>query len=82
VLELDAVADHPQVRARGTIVAVDGPAGTRRYVRQPVRFDGSAGGPASQAPAVGAHTRAALRDAGLDEAGIDELVRSGAAHQG
>lgn len=73
---LDDVPQDPQVRARGMFVTVpaepDHP--ERVHVRQPLRFDGTAPGPQSHAPGVGAQTREILLAAGCPEEIVDRLV--------
>lgn len=75
VLDYDEVLADPQVQARGLV--------TPERVAPPLRFDPPCPEDHLVPPAtVGAHTRDALRSAGLDDAAIDALLESGAAHQG
>jgi alpha-methylacyl-CoA racemase len=74
VLTLAEVAGHPQHRARGTFVEVDGaaqPAPAPKLSRTPGRIR-------SGAPVPGADGRTVLRAAGFEDAVIDHLVASGA----
>jgi len=60
------VPSDPQVKARGMVVDFDAAeAGTLRYIRQPLVFDGQPTTIHSRAPALGEHTVAVLRDAGV-----------------
>ncbi len=72
VNSFDELWHHPQVRHRGLVTAMEGQ-GER--IGSPLRF--TAGQPASPAPALGAHTRAVLRQAGLSEEEIQELETKG-----
>ena len=64
------------VAARRMLLEVDSPGGPLRQLRTPVTPLDASPGPA---PRQGEHTRAILREAGLDEGSIDALVASGAA---
>jgi crotonobetainyl-CoA:carnitine CoA-transferase CaiB-like acyl-CoA transferase len=74
----DALLDHPQMRANGLSVRRrDDALGTVTMAGPPARLSDTpleAGAPAG---AVGADTRAVLRELGLDDARIDTLVRDG-----
>jgi alpha-methylacyl-CoA racemase len=74
VLTMSEARAHPHNVARGTFTAVDGapqPAPAPRFDRTPTHVQG--------APvAAGTHTRGALRDWGLDESEVDDLLRCGA----
>lgn len=60
---LAQVADHPQVKARGSIVEVEGPDGNRvKVVRSPVRLSETPAQFRTRAPRHGEHTRAVLKD--------------------
>lgn len=74
VLEPRELRDDPHLRARGLFVEQETPWGKSAQLRLPI-------GPAAEspAPAMGAHTRAILTDAGLSGAEIDALIASGAA---
>jgi alpha-methylacyl-CoA racemase len=74
VLDLDEAPHHPHNLARQTFVEIDGvvqPAPAPRFSRTP----GAIAGPP---PAIGAHTRAALEDWGIDESRLVELETAGA----
>jgi crotonobetainyl-CoA:carnitine CoA-transferase CaiB-like acyl-CoA transferase len=74
--ELAAVADDPQVVARGQIVHAGGPGGPR-VVRQPLLFDGEGSMVNRSAPTLGEDTRCILGEAGLSAVAIDELMSAG-----
>jgi alpha-methylacyl-CoA racemase len=78
VLTTDQAAVHPHLEARQTFVAVDGitqPAPAPRFSRTPGRVQGGA-------PAVGAHSRAALAEwAGCTEPQIEALLARGVIRQ-
>jgi alpha-methylacyl-CoA racemase len=74
VLEGDEPARDPQLRARGTLVELDG----ARAVASPVRLDG-APVPLRRAPRLGEHTAEVLREAGFAEGQIAALVARGIA---
>ncbi|WP_053716126.1 CaiB/BaiF CoA transferase family protein [Saccharothrix sp. NRRL B-16348] len=74
VLAPSEVAEHPQLKARGTFVDVGGqlqPGLTPRLSRTPAAVP-------TPAPYVGQHTVQALRDWGLAESAVDALLTSGA----
>jgi alpha-methylacyl-CoA racemase len=74
VLDLDEAPHHPHNLARQTFVEIDGvvqPAPAPRFSRTP----GAIAGPP---PAIGAHTRAALEDWGIDDSRLAELETAGA----
>ncbi len=76
VLSLSEAPHHPHNRARGTFVEVDGavqPAPAPRFDRTPTQLP-------PRAPAVGAHTRALLAQAGYASDGIDALCAAGVVH--
>jgi formyl-CoA transferase/CoA:oxalate CoA-transferase len=77
---LAQVVDHPQVKARGSIVEIDHPrAGKVRVVGVPVRLSATPGSIRTPSPALGEHTAAVLRELlGLGAAEIDALQASGA----
>ena len=79
VLVRSELAGHPQVRANAVVVETDHPlAGRLRQARPAARFSGTPVEIGAGAPALGEHTRAALRGAGLDDAAIDALASEGA----
>lgn len=71
VLALSEVASHPHIRARGTVRELRG---VLQAAPAPRLERASAALPAP-APAVGAHTRELLAEAGYDGASIDALLR-------
>jgi crotonobetainyl-CoA:carnitine CoA-transferase CaiB-like acyl-CoA transferase len=80
VNSIDRVVDHPQLQARGTLVAVDHPvAGRVRVVGPPVRFSDTPGALTRPAPLLGQHTDEVLRERlGLDDDAIARLRKGGA----
>ena len=78
--DLAQVVDHPQVKARGSIVDVEHPrAGKIRVVGVPVRLSATPGSVRTPSPALGEHTTEVLRELlGLDVAQIDALRAAGA----
>ena len=74
VLPMREAADHPQIRARGTVVDVDGvpqPAPAPRFSATPAALD--------RPPALaGEHTDAVLLDCGFSEGEVAELRGDGA----
>ena len=76
---IDQVVDHPQVRARGALVACQHPAaGTVRVVGPPVRLSETPGAVRTPAPQLGEHTDEVLHDRlGLSDDEIDRLRREG-----
>ena len=77
---LDDVVDDPQAEEAGCFVDTpDGWGGSFRAPATPVRFPGTATGPAGPAPKLGEHTRQVLREAGYADAAIEALIASGAA---
>jgi len=78
--DLAQVVDHPQVKARGSIVEIDHPrAGKMRVVGVPVRLSATPGSVRSPSPALGEHTNEVLGALlGLSAAEIDALRAAGA----
>lgn len=77
---LDDVVDDPQAQEAGCFVDTpDGWGGSFRAPAAPVRFPGTATGPAGPAPKLGEHTRQVLREAGYGDTAIEALIASGAA---
>ena len=76
---IDQVVDHPQVHARGALVACRHPtAGTVRVVGPPVRLSETPGAVRTPAPLLGEHTDDVLHDRlGLDDDEIERLRREG-----
>ncbi|NIM43830.1 MAG: CoA transferase [Hydrogenophaga sp.] len=76
VLSMKEAPHHPHNLARGTFVQADGavqPAPAPRFDRTPTQLP-------PRAPAVGAHTRALLAQAGYASDGIDALCAAGVVH--
>ena len=77
---ISAALSDPQVRARGMVVEAPHPvAGTAKSIGLPIKFSGAPLPAPARAPLLGEHTRAILREAGLDAAAIDARLASGAA---
>lgn len=78
VLEPGELADDALFKARGLTFELATPRGPVPQFRTPVTpKDGTPAAP----PEAGRHTRAILREAGLSEAEVDELVAAGAARE-
>ena len=77
---LEQVVNHPQVKARGSIVEIDHPrAGKIRVVGVPVRLSATPGSVRTPSPALGEHTDEVLAELlGLNEAEIKALRTAGA----
>lgn len=74
---------HPQVEANGIVVEHDHPqAGRLRQTRNPAVFSATPAAQRSGAPALGAHTRAVLAEAGFSAGEIDAMLAGGAALEG
>jgi formyl-CoA transferase len=80
VLEVSQALTHPQVRARGTILAHDHPTAKKIHtVATPLRFDGEKPNAIPPPPRLGEHTRPVLKELlGLSDSEVDMLARSGA----
>ncbi|MGV3653515.1 MAG: CaiB/BaiF CoA transferase family protein [Noviherbaspirillum sp.] len=77
---MEELVNHPQVKARGSLVEVDHPrAGKIRMVGAPVRLSATPGEIRTAAPLLGEHNREVLRERlGLSDDQIEELRRMGA----
>ncbi|MES2536931.1 MAG: CaiB/BaiF CoA-transferase family protein [Pseudomonadota bacterium] len=76
---LGELSDHPHTHESGMIFNYEHPQyGTTRAVAQPLRFDGQRAGMHQPPPAHGAHGREILREAGFDDAQIDDMAKLGA----
>lgn len=78
---VDKLVEHPQVKARNAIVDIDHPrAGPYKLVGVPMRLSATPGAVRSPSPALGEHTREALRELlNLDAAQIQTLLDEGVA---
>lgn len=76
---IDRLVDHPQVVARGALVACEHPAAENlRVVGPALRMSGTPGAVRTPAPLLGEHTEAVLRDRlGLDDRELSDLRRRG-----
>ena len=73
---IDKVVADPQVTERDMIVEVEHPtAGTLRMAGLPIKFSDTPGRIASHPPLLGEHSVGVLRDLGLSEERIAELLR-------
>lgn len=77
--DLSEVINHPQVKARGTLVEVDHPrAGKVRIVGAPMRLSKTPGSIRRHSPAIGEHNDEVMREMlGLDNAQIAKLREKG-----
>jgi len=74
--------DDPHLRAVGMFSEVEHPTeGRIQSIKVPTRFDGSPCVVEKQAPRIGAESREILREAGIAEAEVEALIRSGAVIQ-
>ncbi|MFR9799427.1 CaiB/BaiF CoA transferase family protein [Streptomyces sp. MS06] len=73
------VAGHPQLAARGRWREVGSPAGPLRALLPPITLPGGAEARMGDVPALGEHTGAVLRAAGMTDDEIAELRRAGVA---
>ena len=73
---VDKLLEHPQVKARESMVSIDHPrAGSYQLVGVPVRLSETPGAIRSPSPALGEHTSATLRDLlGMSDAEVEELL--------
>jgi crotonobetainyl-CoA:carnitine CoA-transferase CaiB-like acyl-CoA transferase len=80
VLDLGEAAADAQLRVRGMVVETEHPTlGTVRQLGTPIKLREQPGGVRSPAPALGADTRAVLRETGMADGQIDELIATGVA---
>lgn len=82
VLTRREMIKHAQIAANNTLLSYDHPAaGQLRQARQPAQFSINAIATPKPAPALGQHTVEVLRQAGLDENHIQQLISSSTAIQ-
>lgn len=79
VLDYPALEADPHVRATGMFVEQPNAHGSRpvRTVRPPLKLSETPPTIRRSAPALGEHSRELLREVGLDETTIDELITAG-----
>jgi CoA:oxalate CoA-transferase len=80
VLSVPQVLDHPHLRERDVTTTFEGVAGLDRplqVLRPGFLLDGHRPTPQLPPPTLGEHGRELLREAGLDDAAIDDLVARG-----
>lgn len=80
VKEMGAVADHPQLKARGRWRTVRTEHAEVRALLPPATFDGMELR-MGDVPALGQHTRDILLEAGLDVGTVHDMINTGAALQ-
>ncbi|RVT50375.1 CaiB/BaiF CoA transferase family protein [Rubrivivax albus] len=79
--DIEAMANDPQTLAREMVVDLQHPvAGATKALGLPIKLGATPGGVRRPAPTFGQHTREVLREAGLDDATIDDLHAQGAVH--
>ena len=78
--DLSQVVEHPQVKARGSLVDIDHPkVGKTRVVGVPARLSATPGSVRTPSPSLGQHTEEVLRAVlELDDDGIAKLRAAGA----
>jgi crotonobetainyl-CoA:carnitine CoA-transferase CaiB-like acyl-CoA transferase len=76
--ELGELPTLPHARERSMFVR---PYGMHRYVRQPLVIDGETPGPHRGPPRLGQHTTEVLKERGVDDREIAELISTGVAFQ-
>jgi crotonobetainyl-CoA:carnitine CoA-transferase CaiB-like acyl-CoA transferase len=70
--------EHPQVRARDMVVALEHPrAGTTQALGCPIKLSETPAAVQRPAPLLGQHTRQVLEEHGFAASEIDELVAAG-----
>jgi crotonobetainyl-CoA:carnitine CoA-transferase CaiB-like acyl-CoA transferase len=73
---------HPQTLARGMVVTLEHPqAGTTRGIGCPIHFSQTPTDTGQAAPLLGQHTRELLKEHGLTDTEIDDLIEQGAVSQ-
>jgi alpha-methylacyl-CoA racemase len=80
VLDLDEALGSELVKAREMVIEMEQPElGPVRLLGAPVKFSRTPAEPTRPAPALGQHTQDVLREAGLGEDEVADLIDSGAA---
>lgn len=80
VLTITEAFDDPQARYHDMLVEFDHPvAGHVRTTGSPLRIDGAQARAAAQPPLLGQHTRAILKEMGVDSATIETMIEEGRA---
>ena len=75
---IDELEQDPQIRHLDMFYQLDeGPAGTTRGLKRPVRYDGRRNEELRPAPLLGEHTRAILQELSIEDSRIEELERKG-----
>lgn len=78
IASIGEMLEHPQTLARSMVVETEHPlAGRVRSLGSAVKMSASAAPGPRPAPLLGQHTREVLREAGLPEDEVDDLVTSG-----
>ena len=78
VRKLEEIADDPQIQANGTLVSYDHPlAGSIRQARATPQIPSMVGADIMPAPDLGEHSRDVLREIGLNNSDVDDLVKLG-----
>ena len=77
---MGAVAEHPQLKARGRWRTIRTQNAEVRALLPPATFD-DIEQRMGDVPALGQHTRSVLLEAGLDDATMEAMLKSGAALQ-
>lgn len=74
--------EHPQVREVGMVIDVpDGQGGLSRGIGTPITLNGRTEANTTPAPQVGEHSKGVLRELGLSEVEIDDLIEAGTVQQ-
>ena len=77
--DFSSIFQDPHLSVTGFFDTVDDPnEGRLRTIRSPLRWSGTPAGPTGPAPRLGEHGITLLREAGIDEAGIDTMIAQGA----
>ncbi|MFZ0015683.1 MAG: CoA transferase [Acidimicrobiia bacterium] len=80
VLTITEAFDDPQARRHGMLVEFEHPvAGHVRTTGSPIRIDGAQARAESVPPLLGEHTRAVMREMGVDSDTVESMIREGRA---